>query len=349
MRLTLPPLSELSDLPVDTIIDTRSPSEYAEDHIPGAINLPVLSDAERAQVGTIYVQEDPFKARKLGAALVSRNAAAHLEGPLAEKGGGWRPLVYCWRGGQRSGSFGVILEQIGWRVQVLNGGYQAYRRAVVTTLYEAPIAQPMVLLDGNTGTAKTDLLHLCALRGAQVLDLEGLANHRGSVLGPRAQAQPSQKMFETRLAKALAQMDPTRPLLVEAESAKVGDLQVPPSVWKAMQAGPRITVTASLEDRARYLASAYADLVEDTDALRDRLDKLLPYVGRDVLDGWKTMIAEQAFEALAADLMARHYDPRYIKGRPEVTPLGADLAITLDTDGLARAADAICARLATAP
>src|SRR6056297_789826 len=117
---------ELQALSFDTIIDVRSPSEFAEDHMHGAINLPVLSDAERAQVGTIYVQQDAFLARKIGAALVSRNAASHLEGPLADMGGGWRPLVYCWRGGQRSGAFATILDQVGWRVQVLEGGYQTY-------------------------------------------------------------------------------------------------------------------------------------------------------------------------------------------------------------------------------
>ena len=159
MRFSLSALSDLPALPFDTIIDARAPSEYAEDHIPGALNLPVLSDEERARVGTIYVQDSPFLARKLGAALVARNAAQHLEGPLADREGGWRPLVYCWRGGQRSGSFATILQQVGWRVSVLEGGYQSYRRQVVSQLYTDVFPVPVVLLDGNTGTAKTDILH----------------------------------------------------------------------------------------------------------------------------------------------------------------------------------------------
>ena len=158
----------------DATIDVRSPSEFAEDHVPGAINLPVLSDEERARVGTIYVQEDSFLARKIGAALVARNAAQHIEGPLADHPGGWRPLIYCWRGGQRSGSFASILAQIGWRAETLDGGYRSYRRLVVQTLYDNPFPTRVVLLDGNTGTAKTELLRLLGPRGVQAIDLEGL-------------------------------------------------------------------------------------------------------------------------------------------------------------------------------
>lgn len=208
MPYLLPDLSSPLDLPFDDVIDVRSPAEFAEDHVPGAISLPVLDNEERAVVGTIYKQESPFKARKLGAALVARNAARHLEGPLAAKDGGWRPLVYCWRGGQRSNSFGSILTQVGWRTEVLAGGYQSYRRALVAALYDRALPHRFVLIDGDTGTAKTEILHLVAARGGQVLDLEGLANHRGSVLGPRPGGQPSQKMLESRLT---AHPRPARP------------------------------------------------------------------------------------------------------------------------------------------
>jgi len=194
MTFEISDLSALNEAPFDDIIDVRSPSEFAEDHIPGAINLPVLSDEERARVGTIYTQESPFLARKIGAALVARNAAAHIEGPLSGKDGAWRPLIYCWRGGQRSGSFASILAQIGWRVDTLSGGYQSYRRNVVRLLYETAITSPIVLLDGNTGTGKTDILKRLPTLGIQVIDLEGLACHRGSALGSLGD-QPSQKGF----------------------------------------------------------------------------------------------------------------------------------------------------------
>ncbi|MCV6592253.1 MAG: tRNA 2-selenouridine(34) synthase MnmH, partial [Silicimonas sp.] len=251
----------------DTVIDVRAPSEFAEDHVPGAINLPVLSDEERARVGTIYVQESAFLARKIGAALVARNAAAHIEGPLAGKDGGWRPLVYCWRGGQRSGSFASILSQIGWRVEVLKGGYQSYRRAVVKALYDDDFPARISLLDGNTGTAKTALLPLLAARDVQVIDLEGLANHRGSALGGRGD-QPSQKMFESRLAAEVAALDPARPVVIEAESSRVGRLNVPEGVFRAMKAAPRFQIEAPVAARAAFLCRAYGDVIEDLPLLR---------------------------------------------------------------------------------
>jgi tRNA 2-selenouridine synthase len=176
-------LAEFARHGFDAVIDVRSPAEFAEDHLPGAISLPALSDAERAVVGTIYKQESPFRARKIGAAMVARNVAAHLDGPLAAMDGGWRPLVYCWRGGQRSGSVATILREVGWRVETVEGGYRSFRRAVVRALYDAAFPARVVLLDGNTGTAKTAVLARLKAMGAQVIDLEGLARHRGSLLG----------------------------------------------------------------------------------------------------------------------------------------------------------------------
>jgi tRNA 2-selenouridine synthase len=207
MPLNITHLSQLLDPAFDTVIDVRSPAEYDEDHLPGAINLPALSNDERARIGTIYKQVAPFEARKAGAALVARNVAHHLEAALADKDGGWMPLVYCWRGGQRSGSFAAILSQIGWRAETIKGGYQTYRRLVQRSLYDDPLPHRFILLDGYTGTAKTALLPLLAARGAQVIDLEGLAGHRGSLLGRLPDGQPSQKAFETALAAALAALE----------------------------------------------------------------------------------------------------------------------------------------------
>ncbi len=313
-------VSSLGDLygsDFDTIIDVRAPSEYAEDHVPGAISLPVLSDEERARVGTIYVQESPFLARKIGAALVARNAADHIEGPLAEKDGGWRPLVYCWRGGQRSGSFASILSQIGWRTEVVKGGYQRYRRLVVQRLYDDPMPTRVILLDGNTGTAKTEVLAHLAERGVQVIDLEGLANHRGSALGGRGE-QPSQKLFETRLAAAIDALDPERPVVVEAESSKVGTLGVPPSLFKAMKAAERIEISAPVAARARYLTRAYRDLVEDRLALEERLDRLVKLQGRERVEAWKALATAGSHAELAEELICGHYDPGYRKVRARI-------------------------------
>lgn len=315
MTLQLTSLAALAALRFDDIIDVRAPSEYAEDHIPGALNLPVLSDAERATVGTIYVQQDRFLARKTGAALVARNAATHLEGPLADRDGGWRPLVYCWRGGQRSGSFASILSQVGWRVELIEGGYKSYRRLVVQGLYDQAVPHRLILLDGGTGTAKTQLLARLAAAGAQVIDLEQMAGHRGSLLGGQTGGQPSQKRFESRLAMALARFDPHRPVFVEAESNKIGRVILPPMLWRAMIAAEHIMIAAPLAARAQYLTLAYGDLLADVGLLCDKLEPLRAYHGAEQVQGWQQMAQAGAFEALAADLVARHYDPRYAKAQ----------------------------------
>ncbi|CAM4286104.1 tRNA 2-selenouridine(34) synthase MnmH [Palleronia rufa] len=305
-------LSAFGAAPFDSVIDVRSPAEFAEDHVPGAVSLPVLDDAERARVGTIYVRQSAFRARKIGAALVARNAARHVEGPLADHDGGWRPLVYCWRGGQRSNAFAAILGQIGWRVAVLDGGYRTYRGLVKTALYDRAFPARVVLLDGFTGTAKTEILHRAARAGAQVIDLEGLANHRGSLFGAMGR-QPAQKGFESALAEAMRALDPARPVLVEAESSKVGERVLPPGLWKAMQAAPRITVEAPLEVRAAYLARTYDDLCADPGRLDGILVSLIRLQGRERVAHWRDLAREGRNADLAAELMAHHYDPRYAR------------------------------------
>jgi len=347
MALALTSLLQIPTLGFDAVIDVRSPAEYAEDHLPGAINLPVLDNAERAHVGTIYKQQSPFLARKIGAALVARNAALHLEGPLAGLGGGWRPLIYCWRGGQRSGSFATILGQVGWRVELIQGGYKAWRALVVAELFDKPVAAPLVVLDGNTGTAKTDLLGLMARRGVQVIDLEGLAHHRGSLFGHRPEGQPSQKAFEGRLALALACLDPARPVMVEAESSRIGDLAVPKMLWAAMKAAPRLRVSAPLAARAEYLARAYADLTADPARLTEVIALLRPAHPAERIEEWVALAKSGAFAALAEGLMRDHYDRRYEKHRARFEDMEGAVMETesLAPDALDRLADRIAAAL----
>jgi len=347
MPLTFNSLPQIYAAPFDTVIDVRSPAEYAEDHIPGAISLPALSNDQRAVVGTIYTQEAPFKARKIGAAMVARNAAAHIDGPLAAKSGAWQPLVYCWRGGQRSGSFASILKQIGWRAETIEGGYRSYRRLVVGMVHDTPLPHQLVVLDGNTGTAKTELLGLLAQRGVQIVDLEGLAAHRGSLFGAIDRPQPAQKAFESALAQAFTGLDPARPVVVEAESSKVGNLLVPSAIWSAMRAAPRLRLTAPLSARARYLVRAYADLIADKSALQDTLAKLIPFQGHDQVIAWQTLAETGDFETLAAELMGKHYDSRYAKsreGKSEETLAEIPLD-TMNPADLERAADTIRNRL----
>lgn len=334
----------------DDVIDVRSPAEFAEDHAPGAINLPVLSDEERAEVGTIYVQTSRFDARRIGGAYVARNIAAHLAGPLADRPPPWRPLVYCWRGGMRSAAMAAILSEVGWRTALLKGGYRTWRAHVRERLYDRAPQLKLVLLDGGTGSGKTELLSLLAERGVQTLDLEGLACHRGSLLGALpGRPQPPQKLFEGELLLALEELDPSRPVVVEAESSKVGERMIPPGLWQVMQAAPRIEIRAPLEERARYQARVYADIAGRADLI-DLLERLPDRLGRKRLEAWRAMAEASDHEALAAELMEAHYDPAYRRSSKKLPhpTLGVVEVESLDADGLSRAAQEIAGLVAQA-
>ncbi|MDP3852715.1 tRNA 2-selenouridine(34) synthase MnmH [Phenylobacterium sp.] len=334
----------------DAIIDVRSPGEFAEDHIPGAVNLPVLTDAERAEVGTIYVQQSRFLARRIGAAHVARNIARHLETALADRTGDFAPLVHCWRGGQRSTAMATILSQVGWRTTLLAGGYRTYRRAVQERLYDAQTPLRLVLLDGHTGSAKTEILGRLAARGVQTLDLEGLAGHRGSLFGAIAgQPQPSQKMFESRLLAALDALDLARPIVVEAESSKIGDRMTPPMLWRAMMGAPRIEIAVPVPERARYLVTAYRDIVEDRARLEEAFARLPVHPSTKRLAGWRAMADAGAFADLAQALIELHYDPAYERSARKDTRPRLDLIelAALDDAAQSAAADRIAALVET--
>lgn len=300
----------------DMILDVRSPSEHAEDHLPGALNLPVLDDAERAEIGTTYVQVSAFEARRAGAALVARNAAHHLQTTLADKPKRFRPLVYCWRGGMRSNSMATILAAVGWPVAVLEGGYQTWRRAVIAGLDAACPTLDLVLIDGQTGTGKTALLQVLREKGAQVLDLEGLARHRGSAFGGfDDQAQPAQKAFESQLWRQIEGFEPGRPVYLEAESARIGSVRLPAALWTRMKAAPRLEIVAPLAERARFLAQSYADIVADPERAEQALDLISPFHPRALVGQWRELALKGQPEVLALQLMQSHYDPAYDRSR----------------------------------
>jgi tRNA 2-selenouridine synthase len=296
----------------DAIIDARSPGEFAEDRLPGAISLPVLDDEQRARVGTLYKQVSAFEAKKLGAALVSKNIARHIEQHLLDKPKTWRPLVYCWRGGQRSGAFSHILREIGWDAQRLQGGYKAWRRHVIEQLDLLPPSFRFRVVSGATGSGKSRLLEAIAARGGQVLHLEELAAHKGSVLGSLPDTpQPAQKGFESQLLAALTALDPARPVFVEAESRKIGRLQVPDALLAAIRGAPGLRIEAPLAARVEFLLHDYDYAVADPAWLVERLGHLRGLQSNETLARWQTLIAAGAFPVLVAELLTQHYDPLY--------------------------------------
>lgn len=296
----------------DAVIDARSPAEFAEDHVPRAVSLPVLDDAERARVGTLYQQVSPFAAKKLGAALVAKNIGRHLEDALADRPKGWRPLVYCWRGGKRSGSFAHVLREIGWDAHTLEGGYKAYRQWVAARLAEVPAGLRFRVVHGVTGSGKSRLLKALAAAGAQVLDLEELAAHRGSVLGQLPdRPQPSQKMFESRLLEKLAGLDPARTVYVEGESKKIGQLQVPDALMRAMRAAECVLLDADVATRVALLIEEYRHFFADRKTLDTQLDCLAGLHGRERVAAWKALAAQGAWQELVGRLLEEHYDPAY--------------------------------------
>lgn len=299
----------------DDIIDVRSPSEFRDDHIPGATNFPVLNDEERARVGTIYKQVSAFDAKKIGAALVARNIAAHIENHFADKPKTWRPLVYCWRGGSRSGAMTHILKQVGWRAQQLQGGYKAYRSTVLSALQTLPARFKYRVVCGPTGSGKSRLLSALEESGAQVLDLEGLAAHRGSILGSLPDAeQPPQKLFESRVWEALQRFDPDQPVFVEAESKKIGDVRAPEALLEEMwQRGRCIHVEIGLEQRIALLKEEYSHFLEDPASLNAKLALLTALHGESVIRKWQELSSSLAWNELVAELLVKHYDPAYNK------------------------------------
>lgn len=294
-------------------IDVRSPAEFAQDHLPGAENHPVLDDAERARIGTLYTAS-PFDARKRGAALVARNIATMLETAFADRDRDWRPLVYCWRGGQRSRALTQVLNEVGWRAVQLEGGHRAYRRHVVTELARLPQRFRFVVICGLTGSGKSRLLAALARSGAQTLDLEGIARHRGSLLGDLpGDPQPSQKWFESQLVDVLERLDASRPVYVESESRRIGSAQMPDALLAQMRAGRALTLVTPPEQRVALLKEEYAHFLSAPALLGACLKPLIELHGKARIAHWEATAAAGDWDRLVADLLETHYDPMYAR------------------------------------
>jgi tRNA 2-selenouridine synthase len=301
-------------LDFDELIDVRTPAEFSEDHIPGAINCPVLDDAERKQIGTIYKQVSSFEAKKIGAALVARNIAHHIEKIFITRQKDWEPLVYCWRGGNRSAAMVHVLQQVGWRAGRLKGGYKSYRAAVIEGLMKLPRRFKFHVICGPTGSGKSRLIQTLDILGVQVLDLEQLAAHRGSVLGGLPdEPQPSQKMFESLIWSKLQSFNAKKPVYVESESKKIGNVCVPDSLLDAMWRGHCVRIEADASLRAALLKEEYQHFQRDPELLQQKLGFLTSRYGHELINRWKTYAANRQWDALVMELLERHYDPAYSK------------------------------------
>lgn len=312
-----PGTATLEDLDsFDDIIDVRSPAEFEEDHIPGAINCPVLDNDQRVRIGTLYKQVSPFEAKKIGAALIAENIGAHLRQHFLDHPINWKPLIYCWRGGNRSGAMTTVLRSVGWRARQLEGGYKTYRQKVVTELETLPRQFSFRVLCGPTGSAKTRILQAIGQLGEQILDLETLACHKGSVLGVLPDTpQPTQKWFETRLRESLLAFDPSRPVYVEAESRKIGRLQVPEALLETIRTGACLNIVVSLPARVDFLLGDYDYFLTNPSWLKLRLEVLQGLQSNEILAAWKALVDAGRWTELVSVLLERHYDPHYLRSQ----------------------------------
>lgn len=296
----------------DTIIDVRSPLEFIEDHIVGAINCPVLSDLERQKVGTIYKKESSFKAKIIGSSLTAKNIAFHIENKFMEKKGSWQPLIYCWRGGQRSKAFSIVLSEVGWRTNQLKGGYKEYRNQVINFLDNIGPKLKITLISGKTGSAKTKILKSIENEGGQILDLEGLANHKGSLLGKIPDLiQPSQKFFESLIFNKIQNLNLKDKIYIEAESSKIGNIHIPKSIWKKMIKSPRIEISANVELRAKFLVSDYDYMCNNPTLINPIIKGLKNRLSKELFDEWTNLIDRKKWFDLTKSFLENHYDPSY--------------------------------------
>lgn len=303
-----------NQFPNALLIDVRSSAEYDEDHLPGAMNLPVLSNEERAAVGEIYHQESQFKARREGAKAICQNVPEiidHIEQHRQKH----QPIVlYCWRGGLRSESLGIILDKIGYPVYRLEGGYKAFRHYVLQFFDAKNWARPVVTIHGLTGSGKTRLLHLLKNQGQSIVDLEQTANHRGSAFGGIGLgAQPSQKTFETQLFQQL-RVD-SGPVFIEGESRVIGERTIPNPLFDDLVDPPLVWLDTDLQQRIKYIQDEYY-IPRYEDVLLQNLSRLKERLGKEVVSQLQKKLQQQQVDEVIQYLLKEYYDPAYRNSGP---------------------------------
>ena len=294
------------------IIDVRSPAEFKEDHISGSINLPVLNNKQRVDIGKIYKKESPFKAKKIGASLVSNNISKHLKKVLINKPGNWKPLIYCWRGGQRSKAFATVLSEIGWQVTILKGGYKTYRSSINNEINKLTKTSRFIVLKGPTGCAKTKILELLKKQGLSVLNLERLASHKGSLLGDIPnKKQPSQKMFESKIFSSLNNLKNKNKIFIESESSKIGNLFLPQIVLNKIKTSQAIEINANLDERIKFLLNDYSKYIREENSFLELFKHAKNKVSSKTINNWLKLYKNKNWYKLAHYLIVDYYDPLY--------------------------------------
>jgi tRNA 2-selenouridine synthase len=293
------------------MVDARSQREYAEDHIPGAVNLPVVDDEEYAEVGTTH-KTDKHRAYLIGVSYALKNMSRAIDDLVARYPRDARMLVYCFRGGKRSKLWLDTLSTIGFKVDRLPGGWKAYRAWVREQLDQVPRRFRYNVLCGPTGCGKTRLLTALESVGAQVLDLEALAQHHGSLIGEYPGVpQPTQKWFDSSLLAKLRGFDPKRPIWIESESKKIGAIQLPEALLESFRCGRVFAVEAPMSERVKLWREDYGHFETDPASLIEKLRNLRPLIGGEEFALWETLAAQHRMPELFERLMVAHYDPAY--------------------------------------
>ncbi|MBM3200688.1 tRNA 2-selenouridine(34) synthase MnmH [Candidatus Woesearchaeota archaeon] len=284
-------------------IDVRTPKEFEESTIPGAVNVPLFSNEERAVVGTLYAQKGQDEAFKKGLDFVSKSLPNLLEAVSKYKKD--KLIVFCWRGGMRSKSLTGLLEGLGYDVRQLEGGHKAYRNYILERFKDYKLKPKLIVLNGLTGAGKTEILK----QFSNSLDLEGLAQHRSSILGSVGLNPVSQKMFDALLFKRLEELKDESYIIVEYESKKIGHVQMPAFLYKALKEGVQVKIVCSFDDRVKRLVEEYSAYKEE---LAEKIMLMRKSVGNDKkINEWLKMLKEDEFEELAARILKEYYDPLY--------------------------------------
>lgn len=294
------------------IIDVRSEAEFSIDHIPGAINLPVLNNTERKIIGTIYKKFGSFEANKSGAMIITKNISLILQ-RFINLPKDLEIVVYCWRGGKRSYSLNTILNSIGIKSNIIKGGYKSFRKMVIEKLETLPKNYKFVVIAGPTGNGKTLLLEKLEKSGENIINLEQLANHYGSVLGDINLIQPTQKSFETHLLYSLSKLEASKICFIESESKKIGKLSIPDILLKKIRNSPCIQIEIPIDSRVENIKENYKYFIDNPDELLTRLKKIKQYIGIENLNNWTKLINHYEWDAFIEQMITSYYDPLYNK------------------------------------